>query len=435
MVLSRITTTSTTIIEGGPRVSKKDATSFSVALKGSQQLYRASRIDSKYKGILTSIAKQLNAAIETAIVKELGGGQIKAGRGGFYPDFFLQLEDGISFREQKLVSTIEEEDRVVRKGAIKLAGGQGIVLQRGTQELLTGFDTSSGAPEPIKEELPTTRFINSLIKNKNNQEALITILSGRGKAASAVRTTMVTKANTIDIPVQFRGRLENRSISFSYADIVNAVKTKKGKITVVEFNDGVQLNFSFNGSTITQALNNMNKVIIKELNGRLGKEILQALSDQITVAGPGVAEEIRKFLQDLNLEHALKYIPGSAKIVTGTVLAPKIAKEKRKTAQKFVSGVQLTALVQRRLGQTMERTGDPSPPDLKERSGRFRKSITVIPNYRSETIRFMYNPLYSSLKDYGYNPDQQIVDSIRDVAASLFKREFRIVRDFNYANK
>jgi hypothetical protein len=108
MVLRRVDITSTTSINNGKRIVKKDATSFAVALRGSQQLYRASRIDSKYKGILTSIAKKLNAAIETAIVRELGGGQIKAGRGGFYPDFLLQLDSGeIAFREKKLVSTVE----------------------------------------------------------------------------------------------------------------------------------------------------------------------------------------------------------------------------------------------------------------------------------------------------------------------------------------
>lgn len=96
--------------------------------------------------------------------------------------------------------------------------------------------------------------------------------------------------------------------------------------------------------------------------------------------------------------------------------------------QKFISGVQWTVLTQRRLGETMLRLGDPEPPYLKERSGRFRSSVQVFANYRTSTLQYLYNPLYSSLKSYGYRPDLQIETAIRDVAQSLYAQKFNILR-------
>lgn len=96
--------------------------------------------------------------------------------------------------------------------------------------------------------------------------------------------------------------------------------------------------------------------------------------------------------------------------------------------QTFISGVQWTALTQKRLGETMLRLGEPEPPELKERSGRFRSSVQVTPNYRTMTLQYLYNPLYASLKRYGYRPDLQIETSIREVAQSLYSQKFNIVR-------
>ena len=101
---------------------------------------------------------------------------------------------------------------------------------------------------------------------------------------------------------------------------------------------------------------------------------------------------------------------------------------KKTTKQAFISGVQWTVLTQRRLGQTMLRIGEPEPPQLKERSGRFRSSVRVFANYRTRTLQYLYNPLYASLKDYGYRPDLQVETAIREVAQSLYAQKFNILR-------
>jgi hypothetical protein len=98
------------------------------------------------------------------------------------------------------------------------------------------------------------------------------------------------------------------------------------------------------------------------------------------------------------------------------------------TPQKFISSAQWTVLVQKRLGDSMLSFGDPEPPDIKERSGRFRKSVDVTANYRTKTIQYAYNPLYRSLEHYGYHPELQVERSIRQVAQELYAREFSIMR-------
>jgi hypothetical protein len=96
--------------------------------------------------------------------------------------------------------------------------------------------------------------------------------------------------------------------------------------------------------------------------------------------------------------------------------------------QKFISSAQWTFLVQKRLGDSMLSFGDPEPPDIKERTGRFRSSVAVTANYRAKTLQYTYNPLYRSLEHYGYHPELQVERSIRQVAQDLYAREFSIVR-------
>ena len=110
--------------------------------------------------------------------------------------------------------------------------------------------------------------------------------------------------------------------------------------------------------------------------------------------------------------------PGEARIVP----------RKKRERQRFISGVQLTQLVQNRLGKTMRKFGNPQTPDLTERSGRFRTSVEVIANYRKNVIAYRYNPIYDNLDKYGYKPSEQVGKATREVAQALFARAFNIVK-------
>lgn len=112
---------------------------------------------------------------------------------------------------------------------------------------------------------------------------------------------------------------------------------------------------------------------------------------------------------------------------TFTVRQPKKGKPKT-PLQTFISSVQLTQLVQKRLGETMEKAGLATPPDFKERTGRFRRSVQIIADYRRSVMRFYYNPLYRANEQYGYQPDQQVETATREVVQTLFSQKFNIVR-------
>ena len=110
-----------------------------------------------------------------------------------------------------------------------------------------------------------------------------------------------------------------------------------------------------------------------------------------------------------------------------------IVNQTRKTrAQRFISGAQITALVQRRLGEKMPKGPLRGPPlsdeILTERTGRFRRSVTVIANYRNNIMRFFYNPIYEKFIGTERDPDQFVGETIREVVAGLYSRKFAIVR-------
>lgn len=96
--------------------------------------------------------------------------------------------------------------------------------------------------------------------------------------------------------------------------------------------------------------------------------------------------------------------------------------------QRFISGVQLTQLVQQRLGKTMRKFGAPEAPDLVERSGRFRQSVNIIANYRKNVIMYYYNPIYDNLNKYGYKPSEQVGKATREVVQTLYARAFNIIK-------
>lgn len=128
------------------------------------------------------------------------------------------------------------------------------------------------------------------------------------------------------------------------------------------------------------------------------------------------------------IKTALNEPSPQASLLTTVAAKNQRRKEKETLDTGFISGVQLSKLVQARLGQTMEKSGMAEPPDMKERTGRFRRSVQVIPNYRRAVMRYLYNPLYDGNLRYGYRPDLQVAEATRDVVQAIFKRQFAIVR-------
>jgi hypothetical protein len=113
------------------------------------------------------------------------------------------------------------------------------------------------------------------------------------------------------------------------------------------------------------------------------------------------------------------------------VLDDRQRKEPKKL-QEEITAAQLTALVYERLGRKMPRTGPYGPAlsetILSERSGRFRRSVEVIPQIRQGIIAFTYDPLYKVFVGTSRDPDRFVGETIREVAQKRVARAFRLVR-------
>ena len=112
-------------------------------------------------------------------------------------------------------------------------------------------------------------------------------------------------------------------------------------------------------------------------------------------------------------------------------------KTKRRSAQgpraRFISSVQLTALVQDRLAELMPRGGPPERPIPKWRTGALVESFQVRVNYRENLIRYYNTPPVSTyvgqLNSNGWRLDSGLVQlSIRQLTQQLFGRQFRVLR-------
>tara|TARA_Y100000593_G_scaffold53471_1_gene100133 strand:+ start:543 stop:1871 length:1329 start_codon:yes stop_codon:yes gene_type:complete len=439
----KISQSSRTDVNGqNVHASKTRADSLAFALKLQTKLYALSfkaEKKSETKKLLSGAAKRLNGEVEKVLIGIFGGGKISETAGGFNPDFFLEEPEEI-----KAVGVKEDEEgSLIGPQQIALAGGSGIKLQRrGRQELITGFTQEpKGDVTTQKGEFAVTRFVNSLRKNAKDSKAIYKLLSGKGKAAGAVRASMTAKANVINIPVvlEIDGQMvtQNRQLRFSWSDLGKCVRKGTFKFTVKDNpnQDFIRFNGYFTQSVINQGLNAVDKLQQKALtSGELGKMILEivgALSVGITQEA---ANEIQEFARGFGIDNIFEYEAfNSAKIIGGKMRKQKKAKRKG-GGSAFLSGADISVLARKRLGKIMPkgpRRGPPLSPDvLTERTGAFRRSVRAIPNYRKSMVSFFYNPLYGVHVGTDRDPNVFVGDTIREIMLGIFKRQFRVVRGF-----
>ena len=453
------TTSKVTSSDGKININMENTTALANALRAAQQLYSAAARKSEYSSQISKLASILNAAIEDAITNALGGGRITPGSGGFFPDYVIEEDGNLAYKELKLVTIEETVNKKTgatefRRGAvIGLAGGSGITLSRGMDSITTGFSTTTsienGATRYATTAQSTTlgakessRFIDRLLAAGKDQAKLLSIISGQTTMAKSLKATLIAKANTIEIPINHGGVLKMVSIKFTWAEITRCLQSKKMRIEITPGDDidlktkkpnSVKMQLYFNTGVINEGLKSANLATLKIIDGPPGNFIQEALAKIASLPNKDSTKQIKLFLKELNFDAAARYIPGSVIISRGTI---KYKNPKQATAvpanapkpQKFISSAQWTYLVQKRLGDSMLSFGEPEPPDIKERSGRFRQSVDVTANYRTKTIQYTYNPLYRSLQHYGYRPELQVERSIRQVAQDLYAREFSILR-------
>ena len=437
MVVKSTITSST--VGPGLNIQSKGSDSLTKALKAAQRLYSLGSQKSKYTTEIKSIVGRLNPVLEQAVVDALGGTRIVAKTGlGFQPDFFVKLpDDSLEVREQKLVAVKEEDGKLIRTRAVGLAGGSGVQITKGTQSFLQGLklDQEGNVVEEIAT-VNTTRLFNSLLKT-NSSEDIKKILNGKGKAAIVLRQNLLLKAKNIDIPVTYQGQLQNRTIQFSWSDIM---KNPNIKISVDSDRDSVlRIQLYFSGGLITKALNDTNKVLIRNIDDTLSKKYLQIIEEIFTLPNSANTREFKAWLKSQNYEFGISYIPGSAIISRGLVSGKlnKTPTKKRAVSetQAVISDSQFTALVQKEVEKRMPKgplRGPPlSPIVLTYRTGAFVDSVKVIQDFRNNIMKYYYAPNYRVHEKRGARaPRLLLQSSIRETVKSVYSQKFRILRGF-----
>ena len=364
---------------------------------------------------LFGIYTRLSNILDQTIADNLGGKLVKNTKGrGVVADVITDS----GFVEAKAISTTtDQEGKVTRSRGIGIAGGKGLKLQAGRKALQTGVSR--------KETVQfTDDFIGQLVAAKDNQIELKKIMSGQSRAAIALRKNFMLKSGDIRVPIEVGRKKVLKAIRFTWND-VRKNKFAKIKITVDKKGD-VFFNIYFTPSVVRDALNKASKAQEIELK-KVSEQVAKALAEEFANFSP----KVLAFLEKNTLVQTIEVDKGSALIGKGTI---KRKKSKSSASQQFISSAQLTSMLFKKLGEKMPRgplRGPPlSPVVLTERTGRFRRSARVVPNYRRNLMNYFYDPLYGVHRDTDRNPDELIEKSIREIVVQLFSRQFNIVRGF-----
>lgn len=208
----------------------------------------------------------------------------------------------------------------------------------------------------------------------------------------------------------------NIQIDVKLSDASMKIFSEKAKDVTVKFHAFLGKNFS--GRFITYALKQFNAA--GELSPTDYLESVISLAEEFA-KGSNTPLVYKTIIKSRN--------PGT---ITQNVNIDIAQKGDEKRPGKFISKVQMTALVQRAVVQRMPkgpRRGPPLSDDiLTYRSGRFARSVQIaLLNYKTSVIRFFYDPVYQ-VHEPTRSPSDLIESSIREVTQQLYGRQFNILR-------
>ena len=108
-------------------------------------------------------------------------------------------------------------------------------------------------------------------------------------------------------------------------------------------------------------------------------------------------------------------------------------KKAKQTRGQFISNAQLSAILQKRLTQTMPRYPEPSRPTPRYITGKLAQSFQIMANYRTGIMGYLNTPPVSGyvelLNQGGWQLDKTLVEpTIRQITQQLFGRQFRVLR-------
>jgi len=384
----------------------------------------------------------VQVAIEKAFASQIRGGKLiksEAGMGAVPDVVFPDGTTGDVKAKAAIGKGATKEaalDSLLDKtfSGIELTGGSGISL-RERQKLFTGIESQSEEGIVPKKEAIKEGVVDRLIDAKRSlkgeelNKKVIDILKDSG----GLLNNIFAKAQLLSVSVILNVGKETEALNFVFTlskeDLLNPKIMSYNIDKIDEKNNGVKLKADVRGSVMKNLIKVHRQAVITATTDAIGTRDYAENEAVLAILDPIGQEK-----QNIGVVSKETHNSGSpvGRLSNGLVTQKKSSGSNQSPTQKFISGVQLTALIQRRLAQIMPkgpRRGSPlSSNILTERTGRFRTSVTVFPNYRQNLIRYTYDPIYKTFINTPRNPDEFVGKAIRESVQQLFGRQFNLVR-------
>lgn len=376
---------------------------------------------------LTKLEFSLARTLKGQIL-DFGG---KAGSVGVRPDFLMDTGETGDVKLQSFFGEGETFDEAftsaLKSGVrdIKLSGGKSFNVGEG-EKLFQGVGKNQkGKFEKIGKG--TVAQLSALIKS-SDQQAIIDVI----KKDKALSGNLISKAGILLFPLALNINGKNFSTIFEFRmskDELYNTRVMKYSVAAAKSSNAVALSAQIRASVMDN--------LVKKHAEAVKSAIFETFTNQEYVDGVATLAlgairnndvSTARFVSRMDYEGEsppLKYARG---IITAKQLS-----SSRERPQRFISKIQLTELVRKKFVDKMPRGPRRGPPlsddTLTYRTGTFANSFQIAYlNYRTNTIKYFYDPVYRVHEATSRDPRQLIGGTIREVAQAAFARTFRVVR-------
>lgn len=318
-----------------------------------------------------------------------------------FEDLKIEVNDSYTFNDLK-----ELQDEI-----FKVVGGS-----RGKSVIRNAYDKVMNDPKKFKQFMEGP-FGNIITNKVTNLTAQINVKDSKSDNTLTFFQTFIGLKFTSKDIVRKKGSTGSYSFFLSSAfekKLLDETRRKLEQNAIGVIEEDINKVFNISGKT---TLNN-----ILKRPGSL-KEIIDSLTFDLNVkvpSGGSIALNFgitgTKLFDDINAKTARA-------LSNNLVISSKVRKGR------FASAAQLTSLLQIEVLSRMRKSGRPKPPTLTNRSGRFVENLEIAQvNYKNSIINYYSMPLYYSLEEYGYDVENLIEGSIRDITQKLYSRQFNLIR-------
>lgn len=312
-------------------------------------------------------------------------------------------------------------------GDIKLAGGKGFTIKEGDQ-LFQGVSKSGKIQTAAIGKGLVAGLSNLIAQGKGtDSNAIIDVI----KRDKSLVQNLYSKANIIQFPLvlDVNGKKSATILTMRidknelFNPQVMNYNVRKSKTNGVELEPKIRANVM--NRLVKQNQEEVRKAFFEEFTS---KEYVDGVATLALSAIRNKDVSTGKFISKMEYEGASPPLKMST-----AVIRAKLPKEQRNQQQRFISKIQLTEIVRKKFVQKMPKGPRRGPPlndeILTYRTGRFANSFQIAYlNYKTNTIKYFYDPVYRVHEATNRNPQELIGNTIREVTIAAFGKAFGVVR-------